>query len=1029
MNHKVGYAQLHSFTHYSFLKSASYPHEIVKTASTLAYKAIAITDECSLAGIVKAHVAAKLYAIKLLVGSYFILTNNVRIVAIAPNKLAYQELSGFITLARMRMPKGKYEAHISDLRFRLKNCLIIVCMDENNAPSRHDLIALKKSFNNRIWLGASFDKKGSTQKIYNDIKVFGREIKIPITVCKKVFMHCASKKTLLDVIYAINENSSVYEMHAKLEQNECSHLYKIKQLEECYPSAWLAQTQVISDLCDFNLSELRYDYPHEIIPKESTPAEYLRFLTLTGASKRWPEGVPENITTIIEKELNVISEMCYEHFFITVYDLVCFARQEGIFYQGRGSAANSVVCFCLFITEISPDKINVLFERFISKERDEPPDIDVDFENARREEVIQYIYKKYGRERAALAATVITYRVRSAIRDVGKALGINESIITVFAKTIVRWDTEEELKKRVEEFGFVLDDKDVVLLFDLVTQIIGFPRHLSQHVGGFVIAQDKVSDLVPQENAAMTERTVIQWDKEDLESLGLLKVDVLALGMLTALRKMTYLVKKYTPDFKALEDIPADDSATYNLICNADTIGVFQIESRAQMTMLPRLKPRTFYDLVIEIALVRPGPIMGDMVHPYLRRRNKRERVTYESEELKQILKPTLGVPIFQEQVIRIAMVAAGFSGGEADQLRRAMTSWGKNSRLLEFEEKFVNGMLSRGYRLEFAQNIFEQVKGFGGYGFPESHSASFAILCYFSCWFKTHHPEAFYCGLLNSQPMGFYSPSQLIQDALRHNVIILPVDVRKSFWDNMLVKIKDKKGIRLGFRHINHFSERHAQQIIEARKNAPFENITDLARRAKLSTSVIGILASADTLKMLAGNRFEARWQVSAIKPKLPLFSDSVIETSTDFMSLPKPSDAQETLNDYLTLGHTLKRHPLDLLRKYMPFKQCIRAESLLEMTTGKFVKIAGLVTCRQRPGTAKGVLFLTLEDETGNANVVVWQSLQERSRHAILNATLLIVKGHVEVSEGVAHVIAGAVDDVSNVLEELPVKNRRFF
>jgi error-prone DNA polymerase len=692
-----------------------------------------------------------------------------------------------------------------------------------------------------------------------------------------------------------------------------------------------------------------------------------------------------------------------------------------------------VVCYCLHITEVSPEQVNLLFERFISRERDEPPDIDIDFEHERREEVIQYIYDKYTRRRAALAATVITYRSRSAVRDVGKALGLDPVFVDDLAKSLAWWNRERELTQRFEQHGIGMPGKLAENFLYLVQEILGFPRHLSQHVGGFVISQGPISNLVPIENASMEARTVIQWDKEDIEALGLLKVDILALGMLSAIRKTLALIHRDNPSIQRLQDVPREDGATYRMLQQADSIGVFQIESRAQMSMLPRLKPACFYDLVIEIAIVRPGPIQGDMVHPYLRRKHGLEPVIYPSDAIKSVLEPTLGVPIFQEQVIRLAMVAAGFTGGEADALRRAITNWGRNSKLLMFEKKLKTGMTHRGYSSEFADRLFEQIKGFGGYGFPESHSASFAILAYISAWFKCHHPAAFYVGLLNSQPMGFYTPSQLIQDAKRHGIQFLPIDVNHSRWDHELLPTPDQgqPPVRLGFRLIKGLSEASAKRLVEARQSNRFQTLADCRQRTGLNKADLEALASADALQSISGNRYQSQWRVMGLEPDRPLLRNEATlyeKRRNPDVSVTPPSVAEDVLADYQTTGLTLRAHPLALLRDKTPFKQCRRQSELHQLGNHRFVRIAGLVTCRQRPGTASGVVFLTLEDETGNHNVIVWPRVQENFREALMTAQLLLVKGSLEARDGVMHVIAGSLHDYSASLQSLTIQSRDF-
>jgi len=1027
------YTHLHCLTHYTFLTGASYPEELIYRAAELGYEALAITDECSLAGIVKAFVAAEELDFKLIVGSRFVLSNGMQLIAIAPDCTAYAELSGFITLARRRSEKGEYQAHFEDLRFRLQHCLIIwLGYRESHSVSPDAVVdQLHNAFKDRLWIGIDHQLQASEQLQFADWLLLSKQKNIPLVACGEVLMHVKERKPLQDTLNAIRHKKTLDEMGTSLNSNAEAYLKSLEEWENIYPESLLKETQVIADRCQFSMNELRYQYPEELVPESLTPIQHLRNLVEQGKKLRWPKGIDDDINELIEKELQLIEEVHYEYYFLTVHDIVMFARSQHILCQGRGSAANSVVCYCLFITDIGPRQINVLFERFISKNRDEPPDIDVDFEHERREEVIQYVYEKYGRERAALAATVITYRARSAVRDVGKVLGFDQDFINYLSSNIAWWDKTKDLAARVTELGFRVDQKRLQLLFKLVDQLIGFPRHLSQHVGGFVISQTKISDLVPIENASMADRTIIQWDKEDLESMKLLKVDVLALGMLTALRKSLDYIASYDPTISSLGDIPREDPATYEMLCKADTVGIFQIESRAQMSMLPRLQPRCFYDLVIEIAIVRPGPIQGDMVHPFLRRRSGEEEVSYPSPEVESVLKRTLGVPIFQEQVMRISMLAAGFTASEADQLRRAMSAWGKNSKLLLFEDKFINGLLQNGYTENFAKRLFEQVKGFGGYGFPESHSASFAILCYVSSWIKRHHPAAFYCALLNSQPMGFYSPSQLIQDAKRHKVTIFAVDINRSNYENKLEKTSEGKwGIRMGFCEVKSLNDNQAKQISSWRNNIAFTSINDLVQRTQLSKNDIECLASADVLQTLAGDRHKARWLTAAIKPLTPLIDSESIEQD---LFTHSPSEEKDIISDYETLGFSLRQHPMALLRNEYPFNRCSKYIDLIDLPHKGFVRIAGLVTCHQRPGTAKGTMFITLEDETGNTNVIIWKSTQDTFRKILLTAKLLLIKGTVEiaeenVAEPVIHVIAGELVDYTDRLVDLEVKSRDF-
>lgn len=1029
------YAELHCLSCYSFLRGASHPHELVKRAAALGYRALALTDECSFAGIVKAHVAAKEAGIQLIIGSELILEEDIRLVALVPTRDAYSELSGLISMARRRSPKGEYRVTLRDVIFYLKRCLLIWLPKVNDENSHAYGLQLKRLCKGRLWLGINHLLGNNEVQRYLKLQQLAQQLDIPMLACGDVRMHTAKRKPLHDVFTALYHNTSIAQLGRRRLGNSQQHLRTIEKLQWLYPPALLEQSLHIASLCNFSLDELRYEYPEEVVPPSYNANQYLRELVAIGSDIRWPQGIPAKIQQRIDTELTLIEELHYEYYFLTVYDIVRFARSRDILCQGRGSAANSVVCYCLFITEVSPEQISLLFERFISKERNEPPDIDVDFEHERREEVIQYIYEKYSRKRAALAATVITYRSRSAVRDVGKALGLDPVFVDDLAKSMAWWDRTADLAKRFEEQGVASHSQQAELFYSLVQQILGFPRHLSQHVGGFVITRSPISTLVPVENASMAERTIIQWDKEDIESMGLLKVDILALGMLSAIRKSLQMVQRYCPTIKTISDIPKNDQSTFRMLQTADTVGVFQIESRAQMSMLPRLKPQCFYDLVIQIAIVRPGPIQGDMVHPYLRRKQGLELATYPNDAIKEVLERTLGVPIFQEQVIKLAMVAAGFSGGEADQLRRAITSWGRNSKLLTFEEKLTKGMIDRGYDESFARRLFEQIKGFGGYGFPESHSASFALLAYISAWLKRHHPAAFVAGLLNSQPMGFYGASQLIQDARRHGVSVFSIDVNHSDWNHQLLDGRaaqqSEPSLRLGLRLVRGLSRQGAQRVIEARQHEPFRQISHLRQRANLNKRDMEALADADALQSLSGHRHQSQWQIMALEPAKALLRDEQYQNASYFddgVQLPAPQIAEEVLSDYRTIGLTLRAHPLSLLRDRAPFNRCKRHTDLASIGHKGFVRIAGLVTCRQRPGTASGVLFLTLEDETGNSNIVVWQRTQQHFRQALMNGKLLLVNGIVETRDNVIHVIAGALYDYSHVLDNLPVQPHDF-
>lgn len=1044
MNNFIDFAELHVISNFSFLRGASHPGQLVKRAAALGYRAIAITDECSYAGIVKAYIAAKelenTCPIKLIVGSEFFISDEsqqhsdkTHLVLLAPNRTAYSEISSLISRARRRSEKGSYSLSLQDLRFGTQQCLAIWLPYRERTLEANVGKQLRRFFKERLWLGVELLKTQDDQRHYFYCRELADNAGLALVACNNVHMHDRALKPLQDVLTAIRLNTPVQELGTeRLGNSEC-YLRTPDELKNIYPAPLLQESCRITALCDFSLDELHYEYPEEIVPKNKSPSEYLAELVRQGAKERWPKGIAPHFQQQIEKELAIIAELRYEHYFLTVCDVVKFAREEGILCQGRGSAANSIVCFCLFITEVNPAQSELLFERFISKERNEPPDIDVDFEHERREEVIQYIYRKYTRKRAAIAATVVTYRRRSAVRDVGKALGFDDLLIARLAKNLAWWDRTEELASLLHSAGASHDSQLAKQFLFLVGAILGFPRHLSQHVGGFIISRSPISTLVPVENAAMPERTIVQWDKVDIEALKLLKVDVLSLGMLTAIRKTLALINSYTKHPIRLADIPPEDPKTYEMLCRGDSVGVFQVESRAQMSMLPRLRPKNYYDLVIQIAIVRPGPIQGDMVHPYLRRRNREEKPDYFSDALKPVLERTLGIPIFQEQVLQIAMVAAGFSGGEADALRRAMATWGKNGDLSGFKDKLINGMLKRGYDMAFAERIFRQIQGFGQYGFPESHSASFALLAYASGWLKCHYPAAFYCGLLNSLPMGFYSASQLVQDARRHDVRILPVDVITSTWDHGLYHDNDnpvlesRPAIRLGFRLVKGFNQAAAERVVAARAQQPFRNGHDMTHRARLNQQELSSLVSSDALSAISGHRHQAHWHTQAVASPTPLLGTSDRDQKDD-VQLAAPSDAQTTVMDYLSTQLTLNRHPLALLRDRYPFNRCRRATDLFQLNSGRFVRVAGLVTGRQRPGTTSGVIFVTLEDETGNINVVVWKNTQQRFRKQVLAGTLLVVKGIMECKHEVIHVIAGEIIDCSEQLPSLALKSRDF-
>jgi error-prone DNA polymerase len=1030
------YAELHALSNFSFLRGASQPEELVAQAKLLGYRALALTDECSLAGVVRAHVAAKEHQLALIIGSELRCADGLKLVALATTRRGYGALSRLISRARRASAKGSYALARTDLADALDDCLILwLPPDGRTLLPQHEEAGrwLRERFAGRLWIGVELLTTGFDMRRLQMLEALGAALDLPRVAAGDVHMHRRGRRALQDVLTAIRLNTPVHAVGYALHPNGERCLRPLSRLRELYPAQLLAATLKIAELCTFKLDELRYEYPEEIVPPGSTPTSHLRALTERGCAKRWPAGVPPAVREIMEHELRLIAELGYEPFFLTVHDVVQFARSQGILCQGRGSAANSAVCYCLEITEVDPSRMAMLFERFISKERNEPPDIDVDFEHERREEVIQYIYRKYGRERAALAATVISYRPRSALRDVGKALGFDLAQVDRLAKGIQWWDGQRIDAERIRAAGFDPADPAVTRVMALAAEILGFPRHLSQHVGGFVVARGRLDELVPIENAAMPDRTVIEWDKDDLDALGLLKVDVLGLGMLSAIRRAFHLVNAFGGSRALagelnLAAVPAEDPAVYEMICRADTTGVFQIESRAQMAMLPRLRPRNYYDLVIEVAIVRPGPIQGEMVHPYLRRRNDEEPVSYPSAAVEAVLKRTLGVPIFQEQVMQLAIVAAGFTPGEADRLRRAMAAWKRKGGLEPFERRLIEGMRERGLAESFARQIYQQILGFGEYGFPESHAASFALLVYISAWLKHHEPAAFCAALINSQPMGFYAPAQLVRDARMHGVEVRAVSIAASDWDCTLERCSDgRAALRLGLRLVKRLSREGAARLLAARAARGFAHIADLAERAALDRRDLEALAAADALACLAGHRHRSVWQVSGVERVLPLLPAATVPEE-GIALLRAPREGQEIVADYGSVGLTLRRHPLALLRERLARRGVLAAQALWEQPNGRFVSTAGLVITRQRPGSAGGVTFVTLEDETGYANLIVWERVATAQRAALLESRLLEVRGKLQREGDVLHVVAQRLTDLSELLGDLSVTARNF-
>ena len=1131
------YAELHCLSSFSFQRGASQPEELVARAAALGYTALAITDECSVAGLVRAHVEAGKHGLKLLPGAEFrvqgvlprqaadrvpqvpvaqalgrqgraavpvdaappdaIATHTVHaalaphgdvtLVALPHDLEGWGNLCEFITAARAKASKGDYQVSWSgsDLA-SLQRCEVLLVPPRGMAFEAlwgfcHHARTL---FAGRLWLVLELLHGLDDDLWQHTLGQVSEYSGVPLVAAGNVHMHVRSRKPLQDVITAVRLGRPVAECGFELQPNAEAHLRARLRLAGIYAPELLRATLAVAERCRFSLDELRYQYPLETVLPGMTAAQTLRQFTYEGMSQRYPNGIPAQVQAQVEHELELIAELHYEMYFLTVYDIVRFARERHILCQGRGSAANSAVCYCLGVTEVDPSRMNVLFERFISRERNEPPDIDVDFEHQRREEVIQYIYAKYGRERAAITGVVVTYRPKSAIRDVGKALGIPETLVDAFAKQHRWFDgvmrLEPSLLEALGDAGLSADDPRITQWLELTHQLLGLPRHLSQHVGGFVLTQGKLTRLVPVENASMPDRSVIQWEKDDLDAMGLLKVDVLALGMLSAIRRCLYLISAQRGYTFQMQDIPAEDPATYDMICAADTVGVFQIESRAQMSMLPRLRPRCFYDLVIEVAIVRPGPIQGGMVHPYLKRRQGLEPVEYPGPGLREALGRTLGVPIFQEQVMQIAMLAAGFSAGESDDLRRSMAAWKRKGGVHRFYDRMVQGMVANGYTEAFAQNIFKQIEGFGEYGFPESHAASFALLVYVSCWLKHHEPACFLAAMLNSQPLGFYGPSQLVQDAQRHGVEVRAIDVMHSDWDVTLENHHDIRhdepaaadlregagrdrdpvpprrqrsralamgprhrraghvcdphgpppAVRLGLRMVSGLSAAAAGRIVAARAEAPFTTTEDLALRAGLDQGDLKALASADALRALSGHRRQQVWDASALKVAPPLLKTAPVDE--DWLELPPAGEGEEVVFDYASTGLSLRRHPVALLREQLARMNLLTAAQMRDLPDGSAVRACGLVVMRQQPGTAKGVVFVTLEDETGSVNVIVWKSLREQQRSELLYARLMAVHGvwqrDAETGGEVRHLIARRLEDLTPLLGGLSTRSREF-
>jgi error-prone DNA polymerase len=1023
------YAELRCKTNFSFLRGASHPQELVERAVEHGYAALAITDQNSLAGVVRAHTAAKASGLKLLIGAEITPHDAPPVLLYAPDAPAYYRLSRLITRGRRAAPKGECLLSMQDVAEHSSGLLAVVVSGAH--PKDTALLeAYREIFQDRCHLAAELHLGPNDERELERLMQIARLMRLPLVATNDVHYHDPCRRPLQDVLAAIRLGRTVAELGAERFPNAERHLKSPQAMTELFrrcPDA-IARTLELARHCTFSLDELRYEYPEELCPRGYTLSRYLAELTWAGAGRRYPHGVPEKVRALLEHELRLIAELGYEPYFLTVWDLVEFARSRQILCQGRGSAANSAVCFCLGITSVDPDRIEVLFERFVSHERAEAPDIDVDFEHERREEVFQYIYQKYGRDHAGIVAEVITYRMRSALRDVGKALGLSLDRVDALAKAFRHRGDDSDLIDRVQEAGLDHRSPLVCQTIRLATELLGFPRHLSQHVGGFVISHRALCELVPIENAAMPDRTFIEWDKNDLDSLGILKVDCLALGMLAAVHRSFDLLAQHHDVHLTLGSVPPEDPEVYEMLCCADSVGVFQVESRAQMSMLPRLRPRCFYDLVIEVAIVRPGPIQGGMVHPYLRRRSGEEVVTYPSEALEGVLAKTLGVPLFQEQAMRLAIVGAGFTPGEADQLRRAMGTWRSSGAIEKFRFRLIDGMVARGLSQEFAERFYQQICGFGEYGFPESHAASFALLAYVSAWLKRHYPCAFTAALLNSQPMGFYAPAQLIHDARSHGVVVLPIDINQSDWDCTLEAARAAEpALRLGLRLIRGLASKAGEAIVAARDGQPYRSVADVARRARVGQPVLARLAEADAFASLGLTRRLALWQLLATSAEPPLFAAHPEEEQETPSLAPLPLASQVDC-DYYSTGLSLKGHPLGFVRSELKRMKVVPAAALADTPDKSLVRVAGLVLVRQQPSTAKGTVFVTLEDETGIVNLIVWPDVWRKYRRAASRAVTLLATGHIQRANEVTHLVATRLQDVTELLSTATPVSRDF-
>lgn len=1026
----MSYTELQVTTNFSFLRGASHPEELVEHAASLNYTEIAITDCNTFAGLVRAHAAAKKKGIRIIPGCRLDLADGPGLLAYPVNITGYSALSNLLSKGNLRTEKGKCELYKADV-FEYSSNMIFIAIPPPSLNSnfefdesfKQQLHEYRHHFTENFFLSASRYYMGDDGKYLFSLSHLSEELDIPLVATNDVHYHDHERRQLQDVLTCIREKCTISTAGYLLHPNAERYLKPIDEMHRLfrqYPDA-VRRTKEIASACKFSLDELKYEYPEEITTDGRSPLEELKYLTWQGAREHFKNGIPEKISTAIEHEMSFITKMDYAPYFLTVYDIVRFARSQNILCQGRGSAANSTICFCLGITSVDPTKFDLLFERFISAARNEPPDIDVDFEHERREEVIQYIYRKYGRDRAAIVATVTQQHQKGALRDVAKAMGLSVDTINKLSGSIWEFTDEWFEGKRIEEQGLNKDDKHLRKVLDLTRQYMGFPRQLGQHTGGFVITRGKLSDLCPILNARMEDRTCIEWNKDDIDDLGFLKIDVLALGMLTCIRKAFDKAKQHYNLDLTLATIKQDDEAVYEMICHADTIGVFQIESRAQQSMLPRLRPKCFYDLVIEVAIVRPGPIQGDMVHPYLRRRNNEEEVEYPSEELREILKRTLGVPLFQEQAMKIAIVAAGFTPAEADELRRSMATFKLKGLVTQFEEKLIRGMTERGYTHEYAQRVFRQLEGFGSYGFPESHAASFASLVYASSWIKYYYPDVFACALLNSMPMGFYQPAQIVIDARNHGVEILEADINHSYWDHTLEKTSGKYfALRLGFRLIKGLRQEEIDNLV-LKRTAPYSNVDDL-RKAGVAENALEKLADADAFRSIGLDRRQALWEVSTKDRNIHLYEGLAAAAPIEKdITLPEMKISEHVVHDYASTSLSVKAHPVQFVREKLSLLKILSTKELSGRKDGDYVKVAGLVLVRQRPGTAGGICFMTIEDETGYSNVVIFEKLFEEYRKEILQSKLIMVEGKLQIEGEVIHVIARRLHNFSKLLRML--------